>query len=312
MKHEIKNIEKLIKFLKNNYKIEHIDIIKNKIKIIVKNNQDRSKILEDITEKIKNSDFIKSSVYSSVGHVNINIDNKKYILLIKYTKEIYKKGIINEKSFVENIKKLLDKPKNIIFKSLNNEIKYKNIKDIHHNKNNKKNIKADVYLIDENNKKIPISIKKRNFSFWESLDSEDSFKEKIKKHIKNFEKNKKIVLTENKEKEIYHINPPSIWFNIKKENKKRIIFGNDIIENNGIVIIGNFEDCVFESKDKTIKIYCDYIFNNIEELKEYYDMGIMVFNNKTRRTKNFIPGLRIVAVNKKRITSKTLVTKIYI
>lgn len=311
MKKEIKNIEKLIKFLKNNYDLEHIDIIKNKIKLIIKNNHDRIKILEDINFKIDNSNFIKSSIYSSVGHLEINIEGKKWIILIKYTKETYKKGIINEKSFVENIKNFLDKPKDIIFKSLNNEIKYKNIKNIIHNKKNKKNLKADVYLVDIENNKIPISIKKRNFSFWESLDSEIYFKEKIKKHIKNLEKNKKITLIENKEKGIFQLIPPSIWFNIKKENKKRIIFGNDIIENNGIVIIGNFENSVFEKNEENIKVYCDYILKSIDELKEYYDLGIIVLNNKTRRTKNFIPGLRIVAVNKKRITSKTLMTKIY-
>ncbi|MCS7316877.1 MAG: hypothetical protein NZZ41_00955 [Candidatus Dojkabacteria bacterium] len=306
---KIKNINELYSFVKNNHKVEFIDQKNNKIKIVFNKEEDREKIANDLASKYYNIEYVRNSPYSSIGHMILNLNNNKFLILLKSSIYRIKKGYFNEISFYNNVKNFLQKEKkNIYLVSLNRKKIYKNIKDIILNKENKKNIKADVYLVDENNFFYPISIKKRNFSFWESADSN----EKIKNSINFFlEKDNNNLLFE--DNGIFKIkNYSSIWFDIDENLKKEIVFGKDLLKNKGCVIIGNFEDSVFLEKNQNIYIFCDMILSNVKSIKDNNDIGIMLFNCKTRRTKNFFPGIRIVSVNKSRISSRTYLTNLKI
>lgn len=164
--------------------------------------------------------------------------------------------------------------------------------------------KADVVLNDIKNNTYPISIKKANAQIWESADSYFSAEatEIIKRAVDNGESE---LVQSGK---VYKIKP-NLAVEATRDEKRDVIFGSDI-ERNGAIITANFSKKSFKFNDETLTITVDHLATKLSDIKNTdKDVFFLIRNDRTRRSIREFPGIRVLAVYKKRINRNVKVLK---
>lgn len=228
-------------------------------------------------------------------------------------------GVENEMIIINYIQKVIKKSGSIDieFKSQNQNGKtfvVKNcIKAEHAGKDTKDRKKADIVLTKKDKGgreiKIPISLKKDNAEYWESVDT--YYKKKGLAMILCAAKRGSKLLTKVDEGK-YEVKP--IAKRGTEQEKKDVVFGSDILPD-GCVIKKTFDKSSFildESEEK-LTINCTYIITKPTEVIGPMDVYFLIVNNKSRNTfatlpngKPGFPGLRPVAVYGSRISNKVI------
>jgi hypothetical protein len=286
--------ESLITVLKS---IGYTNIVKksgNKFAILTDKN--RSTILQNVASKIPNSIYDKTPTSkSSIGEVKID----KFSILAKPASRqgSASAGVNNEKILVDTINKLTKTgPINVIFKAPNKTYYVTGCfiaKSVGSDVSGRK--KADIILIDQSNKLYPISIKKDNAEAWESADT--YFNKQAKILIERAVSNRITTLVD---KGTYFMIEPNIAVPATRIEKESVVFGSDI-KNNGAVITKTFSPSSFNINEDTLTIECSYIITDINDVKGDKDVFFLIRNDKTRKSIKEYPGIRILAVYKKRI-----------
>lgn len=280
---------------------------RNKIAILTDDNREEmyNKLLEDLKEYNPTRSF--NTMHSSIGHIQI-YPNLIVIVKPKSKQGAMSAGIDNELKFINTVNNFIEQSEkksiNIIFEGNGKKFICDNVTKVEETGRDTKNKKkADAIL--KGDKDYNISLKKDNAEMWESADR--YFKDKALKIIKSLENSGDIKITKNND---YYIIRPNVGVKATQVEAESVVFGSDI-KDNGAVIIKTFNDSDFKYDDikQELTVKCSYIIQDLNDLPEQKDVYFLIRNNRTRRSKNFLPGLRILAVNKSRINSKVLVVK---
>lgn len=206
---------------------------------------------------------------------------------------MYLNGIKNEERYVNIISGLIKNGvSNFVFKDDHGRSsRYSNIINVEmaNNHGKRKNgilYKSDVNLISKDNIYYPLSIKMSNVqTSWESADS--LLKNELIKFINCYGR----------------INIPGgncIRIDDHGINMHNFVFGNDILENSGLIVIQTIHDSNFTIYNHdTAIINCKRIFRNMEEVNsdDVYKPCIAVRKSSTRNKKNEkIKGYRIEVI----------------
>ena len=161
--------------------------------------------------------------------------------------------------------------------------------------------KADIVLKDKNNNLYPISIKKDDAETWESADNYFSAEAKtiIQKAVNE---NKTKLLAES----TYFKIEPNIAVKATVEEKKQVVFGSDL-ENKGAVVTKTFVSNSFKQEEDTLIIECTHVITSLDDVKDDEDVYFLIRNDKTRKSIKEYPGIRVLAVYKKRINPNVVV-----
>lgn len=213
-------------------------------------------------------------------------------------------GILNERKFFRFICKSIEEGiSNFCFKGQNGKlILFKGITSASHitvptRRSRGFCNKGDIILFDDvNGIEYPISIKlSETKTSWESSDF--AHKHELIKFIECYGK----------------INiPKGIKIRIySDEDLSKYVFGDDIIQNKGCVIIQTFDSCKYHKyNEKTILIECYRMFPDVDSINqdEYYKPVITVRSDAGRNTMDpLIGGYRVEVVP---IHTSTEITKI--
>tara|TARA_R110000744_G_C19266029_1_gene551892 strand:+ start:27 stop:968 length:942 start_codon:yes stop_codon:yes gene_type:complete len=162
--------------------------------------------------------------------------------------------------------------------------------------------KADITIIKEDGKEIPISLKKDGAEMWESADS--YWATKAKSVIDALIKKKKVELVPLRN--VYQVKP-NLAVKADKKEVKNVVFGSDIL-GKGCVLIKTFKGGFKLEEDKAI-IEVTKIIKKESELKGNYEIYFLIRNDSSRKGSKIYPGIRVLAVNKTRINKNVLVVK---
>ena len=274
-------------------------------KVAVLTDENRVDVLVKIQKAISGSAYDRTpSSESSVGKVKIGLFNVLVKPLSKQGKA--SAGLDNEDFLVDYVNSIIKTlgSVNIVFKHntktyvINNCVSVAAVGG-----DTKGRKKADVMF--RNNARIgfPVSIKKDNAEIWESADS--YFSEEAKRIIDNAVANNKTSLV-NKGT---HFNiEPNIAVEATRQEKLDVVFGADLLPN-GAVITRTFSTGDFSLSDETLTITVSSIITQANDIKGDKDVFFLIRNDKTRRSIMEYPGIRILAVYKKRINPKVVVVK---
>ena len=239
---------------------------------------------------------------SSVGHINIA---PNYTILVKPKSRQGSKsaGLENEIFLVNKINDFITQAGvmiDVIFKSGNKKFVCREVTSANEiGRKTLKSEKADAEIVGIKDYKI--SIKKDDAINWESADK--FWKDEAKKLLKKLKN--KVSIT--KEGNIYRIKP-TVAVKATKEEAKKVIFGTDIKKGSGCIVTKTFKDSDFnfnENKNE-LTIECSDIIESLSDVEEDKYPYFFIRPDATRRTEGFYPGLRILAVYKKRIKVKSV------
>ena len=166
--------------------------------------------------------------------------------------------------------------------------------------------KADVRLMIQGGKKIPISIKKDNAEIWESA---DSYYASTAKRIVDREEARGTIVVE--EKNSISSMQPNLGIKTTNSEKKDVVFGSDLL-NKGFVVVRSFRGSDFQmSRDgDMLYVYVTQIIDKISDLKGKDDIFFLIRNDSSRKGSKIRPGLRVLAVKATRINKNVkVVTK---
>jgi len=219
-------------------------------------------------------------------------------------------GVRNETYLVNKIKRLLRirAPLTIIFHDHQTEFIVEKVKRIDHTgSQNSPGIKGDMDLIDKYGNRTVFSIKTERGNQWESADS--YYGAKATSVIKKLLADGTIVLHNRADPSIRYNalqKDPSIVYDIdpvaiqaSKVEQESVIFGEDIKSSGGAVIINTFNSSDFILKRTTLYISVGRIVTRLADLDE--KIWFLVRRDKTRNPKDFIKGLRVIAVSDSRV-----------
>jgi hypothetical protein len=280
---------------------------RNKIAVLSDDNREEifNRLLNDLREF--NPARSLNTNHSSIGHIEI-YPNSIVIVKPKSKQGMMSAGIDNELKLINTINNFIQqsdrKSIRVVFEGSGKKLVCDNVTSVEETgRKTKDKKKADAIL--NGDKDYGISIKKDNAEMWESADK--YFKEKAKNVIKELVKLDKVKIT--KENDYYKIHP-NIGVRATEEEAESVVFGSDIKEN-GAVIIKTFNDNDFKYNDakEELTVKCSYVIQDLNDLPEQKKVYFLIRNNRTRRSKDFLPGLRILAVNKSRINPRVLKIK---
>ena len=168
----------------------------------------------------------------------------------------------------------------------------------------KDNKKADIVLTTKANKKIPLSLKQENASFFGSIDA--AFKEIFKRAVNFALKNRLLESHEfnNGENRI----KPHLAIEPTEDEQTFFLFGSDIIEKKGAIIKQSFSKNDFKHVSETqIDIAVERIWQSLKDFEEKDKAGIEIRNQLGRnRSDKEISGLRILATLKTKIPKNAI------
>ena len=276
------------------------------MKIAILTDMNRVEVLEKVNKNIKGSNFDTTPTRdSSVGKVVI----AGISILAKPAskQDAASAGVGNENMLVDIINKYTKKggPINVVFKSYNKTYSVNgcaSAKSVGAETSGRR--KADVVLIDSKGKPYPISIKKDNAETWESADS--YFNKEAETIIERAIKEKKTKLVSQGS---FFTIEPNIAVKASTKEKEDVVFGSDL-KKDGVVITKTFNSQSFNlDKDMNLVVDCSHIITELSDVKEDKDVYFLIRNNKTRNSIKKYPGIRILAVYKKRINNNVIVVQ---
>jgi len=278
-------------------------ISRNKIAILTEEN--RIDVLKSLNKKISGSIYDRApSSESSVGKLKI----ANFVVLVKPAGKqgSASAGVDNEKFLVDTVTKIIEKlgSINIHFKAGSKTFKIANCNSVTSvGADTAGRKKADVLFSNKANIKYPVSIKKDNAETWETADS--YFREDAKKIIdKAVNDNKTKLVSQGS----YYTIEPNIAVMSTRKEKTDVVFGSDLTQN-GAVITKTFSKDDFELKDEILIIHVSDIITELFEVKGDKDVYFLIRNDKTRKAIKEYPGIRVLAVYKKRINKNVVVVE---
>jgi hypothetical protein len=87
-----------------------------------------------------------------------------------------------------------------------------------------------------------------------------------------------------------------------------VVFGSDI-EGKGCIVTETFKTSSFVSSGDTITINCSHVINKMQDVKGDKEVYFLLRNDKTRKSLKKYPGIRALAVYKKRINKNVKVVQ---
>lgn len=227
---------------------------------------------------------IKARPASKQGNFSAGIQNE--LLMIKLVKQYTEGGPINIR--------ITDGVKNKLYKNI------AGIEEMGRDTVGRK--KADVNLVTTSNQKIPISIKKDNAETWESADS--YWSSKAKDIIDSLEQQNKIDVTQTGS--VFKIKP-SVAKAATAQEKTDVVFGSDILQRKGCVLVKTFNQRDFNIVGDELVITGTKVIDSITDLTGKYEIFFLIRNDSSRRGSKIRPGLRVLAVQSTRINRNVLV-----
>lgn len=205
-------------------------------------------------------------------------------------------GMLNEKIILNQLRYHLETPKDIKFISNNyviqlNEVTQANLMPLNAHSNHK----TDLVLTRKDHFPFHISLKKDNAQQWESADT--YFADQAQDLINN----SKALLHDNGS---YYRIDPNIATKATFDEQQHMVFGNDL-DVNGAVMIRSFANADFQRIGNTLEINVSQIIQSQSDLKEDQQVYFLIRNDKSRRSIPNLPGLRCVAIFKKRLRKST-------
>jgi hypothetical protein len=273
-------------------------------RVAVLTNDNREDVLDSLMSDLAEFNPVRSNDtrLSSVGHIEIA---PNFIVFVKPKSRqgSGSAGLDNEAKLVNKINEYIQEAGtmiDVIFKNGSDKFICKEVTSAEEvGRKTLKTEKADVLLIGIKDYKI--SIKKDNAINWESADKywKDNAKELLKE-IKD-----KIEIK--KRGDIYSITP-NVAKKATTDEAKKVIFGTDIKKGSGCVVTKTFKDSDFKFNEQKneLEIDCSDIIETLSDVEEDKYPYFFIRNDSTRRTEGFYPGLRILAVYKKRIKVKSV------
>lgn len=297
----IENIDSLIAKLSEIGYAETKKLSSSKVAVLTEKN--RVYALEDIRLKLNGFYDPTPSSESSVGRVKLGM----FQVLAKPAGKQggASAGVGNENILVDNINHYAKAGAiNIVFKAPDRTFEILGcVKADSVGTDTAGRKKADVILIDNKGKSIPISVKKDDAETWESADSYFSAEAKIIIDKALLKKKTKLV-----DHRSYFTIEPNIAVPATLNEKKAVVFGSDLAPN-GAVITKTFSSQSFNMVDDTLFIQCSHIITKLEEVRGDKDVFFLIRNDKTRKSIKEYPGIRILAAYKKRINKNVLVVE---
>jgi len=274
-------------------------------KIAVLTNDNRVSVLEKIEKEIKGAKYdSKPGSDSSAGRVRIG----SVVVLAKPASKQGKAsaGVDNEHTLVNFINSACNNgPVNIIFDG-ENRVTFEvfgciGAKAVGGDTSGRK--KADVVLIDYNDREYPISIKKDDAETWESADSyfgptaekiiDQAIKDGVAKAVKHGS---------------YYTLEPNLATPATPKEKRDVVFGSDL-EGRGCVVTKTFNSKSFEMEGDLLKIDCKHVITSMKDVKGDKDVFFLMRNDKTRKSIKKYPGIRVLAAYAKRINKNVKIVK---
>ena len=273
-------------------------------KIVVYTAKNRVSVLQTIEKNIKNSVYDKTpGWYSSIGRILV----ENFTVLVKPIGGggLSSRGMKNEDVLVKAINKYAKKgPINVVFVARNK--KYKIVGCVSATRvgaDTTGRKKADIILINKRGKKFRLSVKKDGAEMWESADS--YYSKKVVAIIKKAVAEKKTKLIKHGG---YYTIEPNIATPANTKEKKDVVFGSDILPG-GAIITKTFSPGSITSNGNCVTVECSHIITKIKDVRGDKDVFFLIRNDKTRRGVVPYPGIRVLAVYRKRILRRLPVIK---
>lgn len=156
-------------------------------------------------------------------------------------------------------------------------------------------LKADVHLIDEGGKRVPLSLKDESAGYWESADSywgpkSAKFLEWVLQHAH--------ALLEDNGTGGFAVRP-AIALPATQEETRDVVFGTDIY-GKGAVLMKKFtpDSFVWDSKKDVLNVQCKEVITHIEHVRGNHEVYFEIRNERGRNPKHLQKGLRTMATMK--------------
>ena len=233
----------------------------------------------------------------TVGAGPINLQGKKSA------------GLDNEDIFINSINTIIkNNPTNIVIKAGRKTFEIKDVVSaIEVGRDTKNRKKSDVNLQTKDGNLIPFSIKKDNAEMWESADV--LWGDQAKKVVDKLVKEGKVVLKDigGGIQEI----KPNVAVKATRQETLDVVFGSDILVNNGAVLYKTFRssDFKYDVDNGSLEIKVSDILTTVSQVEKSskYSVHWLIRNNKSRNNPRLYRGIRVVAVGKKRINKNVLI-----
>lgn len=211
-------------------------------------------------------------------------------------------GLDNEHTLFNMIGKITaGGPMNIVFKGGGNTFEVKECvgyRDAGRDTSGRK--KADIILVTQSGKEVPISLKKDKAEMWESADSYWAREAKAIVDKLIGEKKAKLV----PKGKVFQIEP-NIAKKADKSEATNVVFGSDILKGKGCVLEKTFTG-QFTIDGENAIIEVTKIVTSLSDLKGEYEVWFLIRNDSSRKGSKIYPGLRVLAVKKSRINRNVL------
>ena len=296
-------LSQLEKFLKRYGTVKQVSA--KRLAVLTKDN--RANLLSKITKEIPGAKYDKTPTSaSSVGLVKVDG-------FVIFAKPLSKQGnasagieneIIIIKSINDIIKEGGNEPITVVFKSGSKKQTINNVtncREMGRDTSGRK--KADI-ILETTRSDYPISIKKDNAEIWESADS--YYGPKAEKLIAK-------LLGEGKIK----LKPMTGVFKLEPNFAKKastseatsVVFGSDLlVGRRGSVITRTFssDDFNMDYKKNILTITVSSIIRTVADVKGKHEVWFLVRNDRTRKTIESYPGIRVLATYQSRINPQVL------
>lgn len=267
--------------------------------IVKTKNKDRGNLLMKIKTLLNTLGESFETVNNSKSSIGI-LQSEYFSIIVKPHQDTISNHLKNELKIFD----IFDPAKHnkIIFKSADNKFETTVKSMIHNNASKsrcsltKKVKKQDIYLINDKDEKVPLSIKMdcNGNNFWESADSIlNVYAENI---LNKF-------ASDNNIKSFNAVNlKKDILIPTKNVNLFDCVFGSDVLPR-GAVIVSNFDN-IKQSKNKLI-IHCDAVFTGKDVMEdETYKPVAILMKSKNRNINNpILKNTRVKVVTNKRAKS---------
>lgn len=273
--------------------------------ISILTDDNRVKVLERVTKQLEdmNAVYDPDKGSSSVGAVVAGIYTIKARPASKQGKK--SAGLDNEDAMIDGIKQFTKGgPMTVKITDGRKSFTYEGVVDVEEvgrDTSNRK--KADVRLVLDNGKKIPISIKKDNAEMWESADS--YWAPVAKKIVDKLEKSGDIDIT--KKGAVFYMKP-NLGVVATKAEKEAVVFGSDLL-GKGFVVIRTFRgsDFTLSKNGDILEVKVTKIMDSMSDIKGDHDVYFLIRNDSSRKGSKIRPGLRVLAVSATRINKNVKV-----